>query len=272
MFYTETYCPGVADFDRDGKLAYEAILRILENTASRHSDSSGDDVIDSSRRGITWVLTDWRVEIVRRPQSKAPLQVATWVRDNAPVGRVFRDYTITDTSGTELVRAESRLILFDLRTEKIVRIDRERFASYRRRHAASSPTLRRGRARPMSLTRRRCCRCDAATSILTVMCTTRDISSSRLRRCRKPCAATRFAAFASSIRRRSRTRRPSRSSIPPQTTVRLCVCTVRTRCARLSVLRPEQKFPGADRSGESFYCLHGFAGRDRSDPSRGSGS
>ena len=41
MFYTETYCPGVADFDRDGKLAYEAILRILENTASRHSDSSG---------------------------------------------------------------------------------------------------------------------------------------------------------------------------------------------------------------------------------------
>lgn len=72
MFYTETYCPGVADFDRDGKLAYEAILRILENTASRHSDSSGDDVIDGSRRGITWVLTDWRVEIVRRPQSKAP--------------------------------------------------------------------------------------------------------------------------------------------------------------------------------------------------------
>lgn len=131
MFYTETYCPGVADFDRDGKLAYEAILRILENTASRHSDASGDDVIDGSRRGITWVLTDWRVEIVRRPQSKAPLQVATWVRDNAPVGRVFRDYTITDTSGTELVRAESRLILFDLCTEKIVRIDRERFASYR---------------------------------------------------------------------------------------------------------------------------------------------
>ena len=48
MFYTETYCPGVADFDRDGKLAYEAILRILENTASRHSDSSGDDVINGS--------------------------------------------------------------------------------------------------------------------------------------------------------------------------------------------------------------------------------
>ena len=113
MFYTETYCPGVADFDRDGKLAYEAILRILENTASRHSDSSGDDVIDGSRRGITWVLTDWRVEIVRRPQSKAPLQVATWVRDNAPVGRVFRDYTITDRERFAAYRPEARSVFPD---------------------------------------------------------------------------------------------------------------------------------------------------------------
>ena len=255
MFYTETYCPGVADFDRDGKLAYEAILRILENTASRHSDSSGDDVIDGSRRGITWVLTDWRVEIVRRPQSKAPLQVATWVRDNAPVGRVFRDYTITDTSGTELVRAESRLILFDLRTEKIVRIDRERFASYRPEARSVFPdTAPRLRAPDVF---------DTQTVLPLRRCDidfNGHVHNTRLRRCRKPCAATHFAAFASSIRRRSRTQRPSRSSIPPQTTARLCVCTVRTRCARSSALRPEQKFPGADRSGESFYCLHGFAG------------
>ena len=61
MFYSEIYQPGVADFDRGGKLGYEAILRIFENTASRHSDSSGDDIIAESRHGITWVLTDWRV-------------------------------------------------------------------------------------------------------------------------------------------------------------------------------------------------------------------
>ena len=65
MFFSEIYQPGVADFDRSGKLGYEAILRIFENTASRHSDSSGDDIIEESRNGITWVLTDWRVRIVR---------------------------------------------------------------------------------------------------------------------------------------------------------------------------------------------------------------
>lgn len=45
MFYSEIYQPGVADFDHGGKFGYEAILRIFENTASRHSDSSGDDII-----------------------------------------------------------------------------------------------------------------------------------------------------------------------------------------------------------------------------------
>ena len=84
MFYSEIYQPGVADFDRSGKFGYEAILRIFENTASRHSDSSGDDIIAESRNGITWVLTDWRVQIVRRPDSKAPLRVTTWVRDSVP--------------------------------------------------------------------------------------------------------------------------------------------------------------------------------------------
>lgn len=103
MFFSEIYQPGVADFDPSGKLGYEAILRIFENTASRHSDSSGDDIIEESRNGITWVLTDWRVRIVRRPDSKAPLRVTTWVRDSVPTGRIFRDYTLADETGTELV-------------------------------------------------------------------------------------------------------------------------------------------------------------------------
>ena len=133
MFYSEIYQPGVADFDRGGKLGYEAILRIFENTASRHSDSSGDDIIAESRHGITWVLTDWRVQIVRRP-------------DSVPTGRIFRDYTLADETGTELVCAESRLVLFDLRAQKIIRIDQLRFRSYqpeaRGVFASAAPRLR----------------------------------------------------------------------------------------------------------------------------------
>ena len=139
MFYSEIYQPGVADFDHGGKFGYEAILRIFENTASRHSDSSGDDIIAESRNGITWVLTDWRVQIVRRPDSKAPLRVTTWVRDSVPTGRIFRDYTLADETGAELVCAESRLVLFDLRAQKIIRIDQTRFRSYRPEARRAAP-------------------------------------------------------------------------------------------------------------------------------------
>ena len=108
MFYSEIYQPGVADFDRGGKFGYEAILRIFENTASRHSDSAGDNVVEDSQNGITWVLTDWRVQIMRRPDGKAPLRVTTWVRDSVPTGRIFRDYTLADETGTELFLRTNR--------------------------------------------------------------------------------------------------------------------------------------------------------------------
>ena len=198
MFFSEIYQPGVADFDRSGKLGYEAILRIFENTASRHSDSSGDDIIEESRNGITWVLTDWRVRIVRRPDSKAPLRVTTWVRDSVPTGRIFRDYTLADETGTELVCAESRLILFDLRAQKIIRIDQQRFRSYlpETRGACVPP--------PPSMGRKRC-PCAAATLTSTAMYITRSISTLRSRPCRTPCRAMRSRAFAWSTRRRSRT-------------------------------------------------------------------
>ena len=205
MFFSEIYQPGVADFDPSGKLGYEAILRIFENTASRHSDSSGDDIIEESRNGITWVLTDWRVQIVRRPDSKAPLRVTTWVRDSVPTGRIFRDYTLADESGTELVCAESRLILFDLRAQKIIRIDQQRFRSYlpetRGVFASAAPRLR----APAAFMGRKRCPCAAATLTSTAMYITRSISTLRSRPCRTPCRAMRSRAFAWSTRRRSRT-------------------------------------------------------------------
>ena len=101
---------------------------------------------DPSFSGGITVLTDWRVRIVRRPDSKAPLRVTTWVRDSVPTGRIFRDYTLADESGTELVCAESRLVLFDLRAQKIIRIDQQRFRSYlpeaRGVFASAAPRLR----------------------------------------------------------------------------------------------------------------------------------
>lgn len=130
MFYKETYQPRVSDYDRDGKLSYEAVLQILETAGSHHSDRAGDNVIDGSQNGIAWILTDWRVQIIRRTNSKEELHITTWVRGKAPASTVFRDFILTDDHGNEVIRAEAKFALLDLAAGKLTRISEKLFASY----------------------------------------------------------------------------------------------------------------------------------------------
>lgn len=130
MFYEETYKPRVSDYDRDGKLAYEAVLQILETAGGHHSDCAGDNVIDGSKNGIAWILTEWKVQIKRRTDSKEELHITTWVRGKAPASTVFRNFILTDGNGDEVIRAEAKFALFDLAAGKLTRISEELFSSY----------------------------------------------------------------------------------------------------------------------------------------------
>lgn len=80
MLYTEIYIPRLSDFNRNGKLSYEAILQILETVGSHHSDKVNDNVIKSSKHGIAWILVDWRVSVLRRTESTEELHITNWVR------------------------------------------------------------------------------------------------------------------------------------------------------------------------------------------------
>ena len=131
MYYKEIYQPRISDYDRNGKLYYESILQILETAGSHHSDTVGDYVIEGSQCGIAWILTEWRVQILRRTDSKEKLQITTWVRGKAPASTVFRDFILTDENGNEVIRAEAKFALFDLATSRLTRISEELLGSYR---------------------------------------------------------------------------------------------------------------------------------------------
>ena len=130
MFYKENYQPRISDYDRNGKLSYEAILQILESAGSHHSDSAGDSVIKGSQNGIAWILTDWRVEIIYRTDSKEKLYITTWVRGKAPASMVFRNFILTDSNGNEVIRAEAKFALLDLSTGRLTRISEALLESY----------------------------------------------------------------------------------------------------------------------------------------------
>ena len=130
MYYKKIYQPRISDYDRNGKLYYESILQILETAGSHHSDTVGDYVIEGSQCGIAWILTEWRVQILRRTDSKEKLQITTWVRGKAPASAVYRDFLLTDETGAEVIRAEAKFALFDLATSRLTRISEELLGSY----------------------------------------------------------------------------------------------------------------------------------------------
>ena len=130
MFYKEIYNPRPSDYNRNGKLSYEAILQLLENAAGNHSANSGDSIADANKNGIAWILTEWRVQILHRPENGESLNITTWVRGKAPASAVYRDFLLTDENGTEVIRAEAKFALFDLATSRLTRISEELFGSY----------------------------------------------------------------------------------------------------------------------------------------------
>ncbi|MDO5124087.1 MAG: thioesterase [Eubacteriales bacterium] len=130
MFYKEKHNPRPSDYNRNGKLSYEAILQILENAAGNHSANIGDSIADANKNGIAWILTEWQIKILRRPENGERLNITTWVRGKAPASAVYRDFILTDANGTEVIRAEAKFALFDLTTSRLTRISEELFGSY----------------------------------------------------------------------------------------------------------------------------------------------
>ena len=43
-----------------------------------------------------WILTDWQVEIYRRPRYCIPLQIQTWQRAARATFALFREYLVSD--------------------------------------------------------------------------------------------------------------------------------------------------------------------------------
>lgn len=129
-YYQKTYTPRPSDYNRYGRLSYEAILQILESAGSDHSAMAGDSLADANKNGIAWILTEWRVKILRRPENGESFRITTWVRGRAPASAVYRDFVLTDRNGAEVIRAEAKFALFDLATSRLTRISEDLFASY----------------------------------------------------------------------------------------------------------------------------------------------
>ena len=83
MIYTEKVKTALKDIGKDNKIKNRAILEILENVASYHSDLVGYGAYDIGKTKLSWVLLDWKLEVSNRPKYGQTLKVDTWAKNKS---------------------------------------------------------------------------------------------------------------------------------------------------------------------------------------------
>lgn len=130
MFFTEKFSPRMSDFDRNGRLSFEAVLQMVETAGSNHSNAVNDNVIEGSRRGNAWIVAEWRGEILREPENACGLKNTTWIRKTPSLATVWRDFEVTDNSGEVYIRAEAKSCIVNTETRRLTRISDELMNAY----------------------------------------------------------------------------------------------------------------------------------------------
>lgn len=130
MIFTLPVHTRVEDFDQKGLLTPPALLSIFENTASRHADLVGYSVMrESLCCGMAWVVTNWRIQILRAPSYEENFSASTWLR-NGP-RQATRELLLKSESGELLARGQAKLCMVDRRTGSPMLPSPERMAAYR---------------------------------------------------------------------------------------------------------------------------------------------
>lgn len=129
MIVNFEYTPILEDYNKNRTLKTPAIMKIIENAGTKHTDLVGDNILDSSNKGLTWILTDWYVEIKQIPSYGDKLLAKTWSQLTTTTFGCSRDFELYANDKLAAI-ATTRWVLLDLKTERPTKIDKEWFTIY----------------------------------------------------------------------------------------------------------------------------------------------
>lgn len=116
------------EIDPDGRLTVPSLLKYLQDAAAHHASVLGASIEDLESRGQAWVMRTVRLAVTTLPAWGAVLRITTWPSGSDGL-RVFRDYSVEDSEGTELARADSAWLIIDRQRRKPARLPQEWRAS-----------------------------------------------------------------------------------------------------------------------------------------------
>jgi medium-chain acyl-[acyl-carrier-protein] hydrolase len=112
------------DIDEFNNLSIKGLVRILGEVAGLHSDLVGYGLTQIPQTHLSWMILNWRVQLLSTPAWNSRLIVKTWARDFSRIAS-HRDFEVYDTSNNLVAIASSKWILVNTDTMKLTKITPE---------------------------------------------------------------------------------------------------------------------------------------------------
>ncbi len=130
MTFIENFKMGLTDIEKDNKIKNIAILKMLENIGSYHSDIAGYGTNDIPIKKLSWILLDWKLKVIKRPTYGETLGIHTWARV-ANKFFTYRDFEIYDGNKNLCAIATSKWTLINIEEGKMSKITEDVINSYK---------------------------------------------------------------------------------------------------------------------------------------------
>lgn len=122
MIYREKYKVELEDIGISNRISNKRIITIMEDIAASHSDSLGYGLKEVENTNCAWVLLDWKIKILGRPEYNECIEASTWARKSDKLC-AYRDFELKDNEGKIFAIGSSRWLYMNLLKRRPVVLD-----------------------------------------------------------------------------------------------------------------------------------------------------
>lgn len=118
-----------SEVDASLRLSYPSIINYFQDCSIFHSEDLGIGIRFLQEEHRVWLMNSWQIQIFRFPKFGEVLNVNTWPYDFKSMFG-YRNFTMTDRDGTDIVVANSVWVYADTDTGRPTRLMPEYAARY----------------------------------------------------------------------------------------------------------------------------------------------
>ena len=127
--YESKFIIGVTDICKNREIKNKAILRMFQDIAGMQSDKVHFGINDIDRTKLSWIILNWKIQVLKRPIYNDKVIIKTWIRDANKVF-LYRDFEMCDNLGNILAIGTSKWAFINIDTKELTSIPKDVINAY----------------------------------------------------------------------------------------------------------------------------------------------